>query len=55
MTPIFFDPHVCAPPPTWGRTEYAEWRCSCGWRWHLELLRMPNGLMAGPSWILEAA
>ncbi len=55
LTPIFYDPHVCKPPPTWGRTEYAEFECLCGCHWFLSWFRMPSGEMVGPSWILEAA
>jgi AbiV family abortive infection protein len=44
-----------ALPSTWGRTEYAEWRCFCGRHWFLSWFRMPDGSMAGPSWILEGS
>jgi hypothetical protein len=54
LTPIA-EPHGCSVPSTWGRTEYAEFRCSCGRHWFLSWLRMPDGAMAGPSWILEGA
>jgi hypothetical protein len=53
MTPPFFDPHVCSPPPTYSRTEYAEWECKCGRRWYMSWFRY-KGQMLGPSWILEA-
>jgi hypothetical protein len=55
MAPTFFDPHICDLPPTAERTEYAELRCPCGRRWFLSWFRMPDGSMAGPSWILEEA
>lgn len=53
VTPLFFDPHVCDPPSTSGRTEMAAWECGCGRHWHLEWFRLLDGRMAGPSWILE--
>lgn len=49
----FFDPHVCSPPSTWGRTEMADFECTCGRRWSLSRSRMDDGRMVGPSWILE--
>ena len=54
VTPIA-DPHVCVPPATWGLTEYAEFHCFCGQHWFLSWCRMPDGSVAGPSWILEGA
>jgi hypothetical protein len=47
------DPHVCKLPFTAERTEYAELECHCRRRWYLSWFRMPDGSMAGPSWILE--
>ena len=32
-----------------------EWHCFCGRVWYLSWFPMPDGSMAGPSWILETA
>jgi hypothetical protein len=49
------DPHICILPSPPDETSPPRWlRRRCGRRWHLEWFRMPDGSMAGPSWILEA-
>jgi hypothetical protein len=53
MAPIFFDPHVCIPPPTEelvGRD--MDFECGCGQRWRLEHWFAEGGSLQGPSWIL---
>jgi hypothetical protein len=40
MAPIFFDAHVCSPPPTADLIgQEMDFECGCGLRWRLELLR----------------
>jgi hypothetical protein len=53
VTPAFFDPHMCSPPPTAplvGRE--LDFTCSCGRRWRLEHWFAEDGSVLGPSWIL---
>jgi hypothetical protein len=53
MAPLFFDAHVCSPPPTEdlvGRE--MDFECRCGRRWRLEHWFAKDGLLVGPSWIL---
>jgi hypothetical protein len=52
VSPVFFDPHVCDPPATFGRETYAEWVCRCGRRWYLSWFPVKDR-MVGPSWILQ--
>jgi hypothetical protein len=53
MAPVFFDSHVCSPPPTVdlvGRE--MDYECRCGRRWRLEHWLARDGSLLGPSWIL---
>jgi hypothetical protein len=53
MTPTFFDPQDCSPPPMADLigSEMA-FDCRCGRRWRLEHYLGKDGSLLGPSWIL---
>ncbi len=52
MAPVFFDPHVCTPPPTAALIDREmDFECACGGRWRLEHYLI-DGEPLGPSWVL---
>jgi hypothetical protein len=60
VAPVFFDPHVCSPPPTAdliGRE--MDFECRCGRRWRLEHHFEKQGFpiapsVAGMSWAVSS-